>query len=96
MLVSEKGWSPADELSVRASIDGHVITDLRFNARMWTERWEDSHHLLVEVLRTEPGQTVHQAQHAMLRCDRHSHCTRVTSWVTSWQHHWLLPCDPPA
>lgn len=40
--------------TIRATSDGHVITDLRFNAKVWVERWEDARHLLVEVIRPQP------------------------------------------
>jgi hypothetical protein len=77
--------------TIRATSDGHVVTDLRFNAKVWAERWEDSRHLLVEVIRLHPGQSPYEASKAVLRCDLSGRCVRVTTW----QHHFILDYAPP-
>jgi hypothetical protein len=89
MSLVSQSWDR--ELIVRATSDGHVTTDLRFDARVWAVRWEDSRHLLVEVIRTQPGQTADEAEHAALRCGLGGRCVRATEW----QHHWLLHYSPP-
>ena len=78
-------------VTIRAASDGHVATDFGFNAKAWVERWEDSRHLLVEVIRPQPGQTLYQAPKAVLRCDLAGRCARVTTW----QHHFILDYQPP-
>ena len=79
------------DVSVRDTSDGHVVTQLRFDARVWYVRWEDASHLLVEVLRRVPGQSLYQAQKAVLRCGLGGRCTRVTQW----QQHFILDYEPP-
>src|SRR5262249_46217573 len=85
----------------RAGYDGETIRDthlmklrtvLLFNPRVWDERWEAATHLLVEVIRQSPGQSVYAADKALLRCNLAGSCARVTAW----QHHFLLDYQPPA
>lgn len=82
---------PSKRVVVRATSDGHIITDLRFDAEVWRERWEDSRHVLVEVIRRQAGQSLYQAEKAVLRCGLAGQCTRVTVW----QHHFILDYEPP-
>ncbi len=83
--------APVEGETIRATSDGHVVTDLRFDARVWAQRWEDSLHLLVEVVDRQAGQSLYQAQKAVLRCGLGGRCTRVTTW----QHHFILDYEPP-
>ena len=68
-----------------------MVTDLRFNERVWKFRWENARHMLVEVVRHEPGENLYQAPKAVLRCDLDGRCQRATDW----QHHFILDYEPP-
>jgi hypothetical protein len=78
--------SPGTGVIIRGARTGHVLSDLRFTERVWQVRWEDSRHVLVEVLRPEKGKGLHADPKAVLRCGLHGACVRATQW----QQHFIL------
>jgi hypothetical protein len=88
LLAGERGTS---DVTFRRASDGRLVGDLALSRRPVDERWEDSHHLLIEVVRNKPGRARGEAEHTLVRCGLHGRCTRVTAW----QHHWLLGYPGP-